>query len=75
MITILEHEAILNNEIEKTTLQAQEKLEQIQTTMEEHMQKTLEDKINECQKTSELVLLQSQQNFMVEKGSEIEKCS
>ena len=57
MISISEHEAILNNELQKATLQAQEKLEQIQTTMEEHMQKTLEGKINECQKASELVLL------------------
>ena len=57
MIIISEHEAILNSELSKATLQAKEKLEQIQNTMEGHMQKTLEVKINECQKSSEMVLL------------------
>lgn len=43
--------------------------------MNEHMYKTLNDRLSEQQKQSELFLLQSEQQFRDERDSEVEKCS
>ena len=75
MISIDEHEAILNTELQKATESATGKLDQIQSTLGEHMQKALQERLSEQEKNSELVLLQSQQTFMNEKDDELEKCS
>ena len=75
MIPIAEHEAILNTELQRQTDSSTKKLEQIQVTMEEHMQKALNERLSEQEKNAELVLLQSQQTFMNERNQEVEKCS
>ena len=75
MIPIAEHEAILNTELQRQTDSSTKKLEQIQVTMEEHMQKALNERLSEQEKSAELVLLQSQQTFMNERDQEVEKCS
>ena len=57
MIPINEHEAILNAELQKQTESATQKLDQIQATMGEHMQKALQERLSEQEKNAELVLL------------------
>lgn len=45
MIQITEHEAILNSELSKASEETAQKLQEIQSTVSEHMQKTLQEKL------------------------------
>ena len=47
MIDIGEHEQILNTELGKAAIEASSKLEQIQSSMEEMMQKQLNERLAE----------------------------
>jgi len=73
VIEISEHERILNSELTKASGEATEKLEQIEATMENLMHKTLQERLEECQRHNELVLLRSQQTMDEERALQLDQ--
>lgn len=62
MIDIAEHEQILNVVLGKASIEASQKVEQIQATMEDLMQKQLYERITDCQKHNEQAMIHSHQS-------------
>lgn len=73
MISVQEHESVLNSELSKAMLAANEKFAQVKRQFEEHLAKSLKEKEFTCEREAQQALVQRKQVTDQQRSHELEQ--